>query len=329
VKRSNRLLILLGLLIAITGALAAMAYVAGSGGGGGGNEAAASPSATPGPTVPVVVAATDITAGTTITAAMVKVTPMSLADIQALNLVTFSSVDQVVGKIAGADIAKDRPIVSGTDVLSAGSVVDGQSISGAIDPGMVALAIEIDQTNGVGTLIVPGDHVDIILSVYTDQLSITSKDPAGNVIAPPGGSQVSSKLILQNCKILATLLAPIAATQTAAPAANVSLPPVAPLSTVPIVQLNGRHMMAIVEVHPDDAEVIRWAQRMEKTDPQNYIDLAFALRSSQDATTDPKTLSTLSTTHGAIFSWLVTKYGVLPPDPRGIIPADIAKGIQW
>ena len=88
-KRSNRLLILLGLLIAITGALAAMAYVAGSGGGGGGNEAAASPSATPGPTVPVVVAATDITAGTTITAAMVKVTPMSLADIQALNLVTF------------------------------------------------------------------------------------------------------------------------------------------------------------------------------------------------------------------------------------------------
>ena len=41
-------------------------------------------------------------------------------------------------------------------------------------------------------------------------------------------------------------------------------------------------MMVILEVTPDEAEILRWAQRAEKTDPQNYIDLSLALRSDKD-----------------------------------------------
>jgi len=34
--------------------------------------------------------------------------------------------------------------------------------------------MEIDQTNGVGTLIVPGDHVNVILTLYVDQIALTT-----------------------------------------------------------------------------------------------------------------------------------------------------------
>ena len=82
-------------------------------------------------------------------------------------------------------------------------------------------------------------------------------------------------------------------------------------------------MIVVVEVTPEEAEVIRWAQREEKVDPQNYITLSLALRSDKD--NDAPAV----TTAGITFKQLVTIYGVLPPDPRGIIPADLAKQISW
>jgi len=89
------------------------------------------------------------------------------------------------------------------------------------------------------------------------------------------------------------------------------------------VQFTERTMIAIVEVTPDEAEIIRWAQRAETEGTQNYIDLAFALRSTKDNSAPPVV------TPGITFKMLVDKYGVLPPDPRGILPADLAQGIQW
>jgi hypothetical protein len=34
-------------------------------------------------------------------------------------------------------------------------------------------------------------------------------------------------------------------------------------------------------------------------------------------------------TPGITLKMLIDKYGVLPPDPRAIIPADIAAKLQW
>jgi Flp pilus assembly protein CpaB len=320
------LLILLGLLIAISGSLAAMAYVAGSGGGGG-NAAAPAPSATPEATIPVVYATKDIAAGTTITADMVSTKPMKLSEHAALGVETYSSASQVVGSITGVPIKAGVVLASG-ELLSPGSAVDGKSLSGAVDKGMVAIAMEVDQTNGVGTLIVPGDHVDIILTVYVDQLAISGKDAAGTEISLAGGQQPTSKMIFQNCKVLATLLPPAAAVPTTTLAGGASAAPVAPQVTSPTVQLTGRHMMAIIEVFPEQAEVIRWAQRAETAGTQNYIDLAFALRSTAD-NGDPISGNTGSKTSGITFSVLVAKYGVLPADPTGIIPQSLGIKVQW
>ncbi len=321
-KRSNRLLILLGILVAITGGLLAVVVANGSSTGGGGN-AAASPTATPEPTVQVVIAKTDINLGDKITADMLDLKTMTLSERTALGEDTYDSKDQVIGKIAGGKITANQVLIPSRDFLNPGSMADGQDISGAIATKMVAVSMELDQTTGVGTLIVPGDHVDIILSVYTDQLSIDSKDAANNTITLTGGQQATTKMVIQNRKILATLLPPVAAAPTTEPMVNASAPPMTAGPTTAVVQFTDRHMVAIIEVKPEEAELINWAQRAEKVDPRNYIDLSYALRSDKDNALPD------SVTNGVTFRVLVDKWGVLPPDPRGILPADLAKGIQW
>lgn len=323
-KRSNRLIILLGLLIAIIAAFASAAYVS-SGGGGGTGTAEASASPTAEPTVVVVVAAKAIPSGTLITADMLKTTKLGLSERPSGQ--TFTSIDQVVGRIAGTDIAVDRPIVAGEDLLTPGSIIDGKSIADSIGKGFVAVSMELDQTNGVGTLIVPGDRVDIILTTWVEQMQLTIIHTNGQNSVYPGGPQVTSKLVIQDRKILATLLPPVAAVNaTLAPVPAGSAAAATPGPTSAVVQFTGRHMIAVVEVTADEAELIRWAQRAEKTDPQSYIDLAFALRASKDAGQSP---DTVIKTSGVTFRVLVEKYKVLPPDITWTLPEELRVKIQW
>jgi Flp pilus assembly protein CpaB len=326
VKRSNRLLILLGLIIAISAALGVVVYTSSAGGGGGGGTELASPTPTPEPQVQVVAAAVAIPAGTTIKAEMLKLKDMSLSDRNALGADTFSRIEEVLGKIAGSNIAAGQVLIASHDFYAPGSVMEGKSLKDSIAAGMVSVSIEVDQVNGVGTLLVPGDHVDIILTVYVDQLGISVKDSDGTPISL-GGAQVTSKLIFENCRILATLLPPAEKTAATTPVApNPSGPAATVLPSSPIVQNTGRHMIVLVEVWPDQATVIRWAQRAEKTDPQNYIDLAFALRSSKD---DGADIGTKSKIGGVTFAVLVAEYGVLPPDPTKTLPNALGDKIWW
>jgi len=323
VKRSNRLLILLGLLIAIGGALGAVAIASSGGGGGTGPGAVATP--TTGPSVQVVVASTKIAAGTVIDKTMVKTASRKVADLAGLDSTTFNSVNDVIGRIASIDIPQDQVIVGSADLLTPGSAIDGQSIKDSIDKGFDAVSMEVDQTNGVGTLIVPGDRVDIILTTYVTQLSISAKTAAWTQFST-GGSALTSKLILQNCKILRTLLPPVAETANGAPQASAAVAPVPSSATV---QFTDRHMIAIVEVTPEQAELIRWAQRTEQASPQTYIDLSFALRSSQDDNTDPVANNPFTNVPGLTFSEIVAKYGLLPPDPTGTLPKSLGSTVRW
>jgi Flp pilus assembly protein CpaB len=333
VKRSNRLLILLGLIIAISASLLAAAYVSsatgGGGGGGGGGGELASPTPTPEPRVQVVAAAVAITAGATIKTEMLKLKEMTLSERNALGADTFSRKEDVVGKIAGSNIAADQVLVASKDFYAPGSVMEGKSLKDSISAGMVGISMEVDQVNGVGTLIVPGDHVDIILTVYVEQMSISVKNTdLGGTTIPLGGSQVTSKLIFENCRILATLLPPVEETAKATPVAapGASAPAGTAQPSSPVVQNTGRHMIVIVEVWPDQATVIRWAQRAEKADPQNYIDLALVLRSSKD---DGADIGTKSKVGGVTFAVLVAEYGVLPPDPTKTLPKALGDKIRW
>jgi Flp pilus assembly protein CpaB len=320
VKRSNRLLILVGVFLAVV-AMVGVIVVAGNGNNP--STAKGSPTPTPEPTVTVVIAATDMALGDQITADMVTTETMTVSQRDALGEQTFDSVSEVIGKVAGGTILKGQVLFAGSDFLNPGTVAAGQDLASAVAPGKVAVAMEVDQVNGVGTLIVPGDHVDIILSVWMDQLKITTSGSVatGVTIDVPAPQQVTTKMVIQNRKVLATLLpAPEAAQQ----GVNTGTTPTPqPQPTAEQITNNGNHMIVIVEVLPDEAEIIRWAQREEQTSPQNYITLSLALRSDQD--NDAPAV----TTPGITFKQLVTIYGVLPPDPRAIIPPDLAKQISW
>jgi Flp pilus assembly protein CpaB len=322
VKRSNRLLVLFGLLFALVGG--GLAFVVASGPSGSGT-AAASPTPTPEPTTTVVVAKQDINDGERITEGMIEAKPVKISERAALGPDTFTTVSEVVGKVAGGKISTGEPLLGSRDFLTPGSVTDGKDIASAIASGYLAVSIELDQINGVGTLIVPGDRINIILSVYVNQIALkNSVDKGTNKldVSVEGGKDVTTKMIIQNRRVLRTLLPPLIATPTTAPVANASPAPIA-APTTPIVRNDSRHMVAIVEVTPDEAEVISWAQREEKGDPQNYIDLSVALRSDQDNAL-PK-----AQTPGITYRILVDKYQVLPPDPRADIPADLAKELTW
>jgi Flp pilus assembly protein CpaB len=319
VKRSNRLLILLGVFLAV---IAMMAVVL-IGGGGTTGGAKASPTPTPEPQVQVVIAKVDLALGDKITADKVETMTMTISERDELGFGTFSSTAAVVGKVAGGEISKGT-VLSDSSFMIPGAVTKGQDLATSIAPGRVLIAMEVDQVNGVGTLLVPDDHVDVILSVWVDELKISldASDDTGNYKIEIGGEpDVTTKMVIQNRVVRACLLPPTeAAEETNAPAASGSP---GPTSSAETIVNSGQHMIVLLEVLPEEAEIIRWAQREEITDPQNYITLGLVLRSAKDNDAPPVT------TQGITFRQLVTIYGVLPPDARGIIPADIAKQITW
>ena len=319
-KRSNRLIIVVGVFLAVAGGLMTVFTLS----SGTANPTPASASVAPSqePTTTVVIAKQDINLGDTITAAMVDTKQMTVSQAAALGSDTFSTVGQVIGKVAGHGIVSGQVLLASRDLASAGTWTAGQDLAGSIATGMVAVPMLVDQVNGVGTLIVPGDHVDIILSVYVAELSLTAKDQSGTAIDIKGGSDVTTKTVIQNRKVLATLLPPAGGSAAATPAAGSSPRPTSQ-TTPSLIQNDNRTMIVVLEVKPDEAEVLRWAQRAEQTAAQTYIDLSLALRSSKDDALPNVT------TPGITFKMLVDKYGVLPVDPRAILPPDLTKGISW
>lgn len=315
-KRSNRLLILIGVFLAVLGFMGAVLVASSGSPGGSTAKATASAEAK----TDIVVAATDIALGDKITASMVQTASVPLSQAPSDS---FTSTDAVIGKVAGGTISKGTVLSASKSFLSPGSMVDGQDVASAIGAGKVGVTIEVDQINGVGTLIVPGDRVDVILSVYSGELSFSAvKNANGDSISVAGAPDPTVKMVLQNKRILATLLPPVTSVADSGAAAG-SSPNSQPAANAQMVQNTGRHMIVFLEVDPQEAEVIRWAQRAEKSDPQNYITLSLALRSPKDND------AALISTTGITFKQLVDAWGVLPPDARAIIPTDVAKGIQW
>lgn len=140
-------------------------------------------------TMSVIVAASDIPANTPITNEMIKT-----AELPAASVVAGALTDRtkVVGKIASAEI------FVGEQLLEAKLVSTGESgnktLAYAIEPGMRAITIHVDETSGLAYMITPGNKVDIIGEFVSTE---TSDD----------GSTSSKKsyttMVLENVAVLA------------------------------------------------------------------------------------------------------------------------------
>ncbi len=290
-KRSSRLIILVGALLAV----AAFGGILWYGTQGGTPQGGAS--ATVATTTRIVQAATDISLGTTITAGqvVVKEVPVTSAPVDA-----FSDPSQVVGRIARQQITAGSTLT--TADFASGNTAQGDQIVKALKPGFRAIAVQVDQNSGVGTLIQPGDRVDMVIGIKIQvYVAPTGVGPAASQLPQPvpGGPQLSVKDIIQNLEVLGTLTPPVTTTTTGQQAQQP-----AP-SAGAAVGLTGQQMIVILAVTAQQAEVIKYAQVNAADNADTPISLI--LRAPADASAPP------DKTSGIVLKTLLDQYGVLPP----------------
>lgn len=294
-KRSNRLVLLVGVFLAIVAFVGILLL-----------SQQSTPPTSKAPTEgPVVVATTDIPLSARIGADQVTTKTVPIG---AILPGAFIDTSQVIGQIAR------QPVIAGGQITATtltggttGTLTDVQ-----VPVGLRAIAVRVDQTSGVGTIIKTGDYVDSLIALTEEQFASVTNDPANPnqvIVTNPGPKGATVKLILQGMQVLGTLLPPVAppATGTASPAPAASGAPAGPTTA-----LNDQQEIVILAVTPQQAEVIRYGQLM--TNP--LLTLSLILRSPDEfidpVTHQPVTPVIVATT-GVVLKTLVDQYGVLPP----------------
>ncbi len=180
-NRGNKASLLLGLTLGVVAAVLIAVYLTGAKGDEGGSVS--------GPTVSVVVASQNISAGTRITAEM-----LAVKNVLDTTVVTgaFTETEPLVGQVtvvpvvAGEQIITDKVTATGNAAVS--QYGENPPLSLLLEPGQRGVSVEISSLVGAGGLIRPGDRVDVILSVKTE--------------SEAGNNQIAVT-VLQNLKILA------------------------------------------------------------------------------------------------------------------------------
>ena len=129
--------------------------------------------------VPVVVTATDMTFGTKLDRAQLRVARYPKESVPAG---AFSDPDSVVGQTTKIFLAAREPITA-TKLSSRGG-----GLSMLVRPGLRATSLEVNQVSGVSGFVLPGDRVDVLCTV----------DGRGAEI------EATTRTILQNAEVLAS-----------------------------------------------------------------------------------------------------------------------------
>jgi len=172
-KRSNRLVLLIGVFLAVIAFVGIALLLSGGGGGGGGGP-------TPPPTqLPTVIATRDINLGVTVTADMVTSQMMDVGNRKAT---AFGDPSQVIGQIAR------RPIKANAQ-LEAADFATGDTGCGTITvpAGMRAISVQVDQVSGVGTVINTGDYTDLLVGFTGDKFPVVTVNPQDQSISVVSG----------------------------------------------------------------------------------------------------------------------------------------------
>ena len=274
-KRSNRLILLIGFFLAAVAFVGIVLLLGSGGGGGGGTEPDATKST-------IVVTTADVPLGTTLTTDLVTTQEVRIAE---KPVGAFTLTSEVVGRTVTTQLTKGQLV--NANAFSTTTV--NPDIARLLDPGRRAMSIQVDQVSGVGTLIKPGDRIDVVVGITgADKFPVVTTDPQTDQITlVPGLNATSVKAIIQNLEVVGTLLPPTPA-QDGAATTDGQAP-----------ALNGQAQIVILSVTAQEAEVIRFGQ-MDGT-------LTLILRSPEDkeAPSDETT--------GITLRKLVDGWAVIPP----------------
>jgi Flp pilus assembly protein CpaB len=286
VKRSNRLVILVGVLLAVLAFVGIVVLLGRPSGPG---------TVTP-TTVKVLVAKADIAIGDAVTPDKVVTKDV---DPTAVTGTRFSDTSQLTGSPALYPIAKDQQVSQESVGLGPRAT---QCITCQLKPGEKAIAFQVDRVTGLDFLVQAGDHIDIVYRATIQILQPTAdtvNGPAGRQrFEPVTGLEAAPtvKTLLQNKRVLyvsATRIHSIAdTTATPSPGQQANTQTAAPIETVVIV-------FAGTDA---DAEVVKFAQ----TDQSVIGPLTAILRNTKD--------QGVETTKGLTLKLLVDTFGIPIPD---------------
>jgi len=283
VKRSNRLVILVGVLLAVLAFVAIVILL-------NNREQAAAPDEV---LETVLVARQDIAIGDSVTPALVEEQEISLEAVQTTQL---SSSTAVSGQAA------IFPIPAGSQVTAEALGIGGNrglDIAGQLQPSEKAIAFQVDRVGGLDFLIQPGDVIDVVVALQLP-----------NQLIPSDASVRPVKAVLQNKRVL------YVSTNSALPTVPVDAdgdgvadpeqPPQAIIEAVVIIFAGT----------DQDAEIVRFAQRTT-TDVGDAVagGISAVLRHTDD--------EAIETTTGITIRELVDDHGVIVPDLEGIQAAEL------
>jgi Flp pilus assembly protein CpaB len=289
-KRSNRLVLLIGIFLAIVAFVLVVLTLQP-------NKTDDTPD--PGAReVAVVIAAKDIALGTKIQADDLG-TKIFLERDKPVD--SFIDNSLVIGQIARQDVTNGQLITNA--ILNPLPTIQNLECPAAL----VCIAVQVDQVSGVGTLTKAGDHVDMIVGLTADKFPVVTVNPDDDTITVVTGiNGTSVKALLQGALVVGTLLPP-------PPADTGTTDPNAPApSGGPATTLNGQQQIVILAVNTQQAEVIKYAQLDGS--------ISLVLRATKDfidpLTGDPLPPETIVpvTTSGITLKTLVDDYGVLVPE---------------
>jgi pilus assembly protein CpaB len=287
-KRSNRLVLLIGIFLALVAFVLIIVML-----GGGGGDGTVRPSAAP-TTANVVVATKDIDLGATIQADQVGLKEIPVP----VPANSYPDTALVIGQTARSSVTAGQLITSNT-LSDTGAVAELD-----VPAGKVAMSVKVNQVSGVGTVIKTGDYVDAIVAFNILPSTI---DPTTGVITQAAGIDAgpSVKALLQGMQVLGTLL-PTPAQAQAEPSPSGSA------TTGSSTSLNDQEQVLILGVTLQQAEVLNYSQIAGVIQPNGITLVLRSPKDFVDASGDPSFPPDTVTT-GVILSILVDQYGVLPP----------------
>jgi Flp pilus assembly protein CpaB len=257
--------------------------------------------------LPTVIATQDLVLGGVVQANQVKVEQKA---VEARDAGALQDASQAIGKIVRVPVGAGGQVTSKTFSSGSGTVQDI-----VVPPGKRAIAVQVDQSTGVGTVIKTGDYVDMVVGFTADKFPVITSNPQDQSFTVVSGlNSTSVKLLLQGMQVLGTLLPPPPSdtTSTATPAPDGST------GGGTTTSLNGQQQIVILAIDAQQSEVIKFAQLDGS--------ISLVLRSGKDFLgPDGKPLPdgpVPDTTTGIILKSLVDTYGVLPPElVETVLPA--------
>jgi Flp pilus assembly protein CpaB len=292
-KRSNRLILLIGVFLAVVAFVLIVILLSGN------SPDKTTSTATPAPKN-TVIATQDIPLGAAITESMVTTQPLPPGSRVSG---AFEDPSQVIGQTVRQSVTSGQQISTATFSQGKFEVPEGQR----------AMSVQVDATSGVGTAIQAGDHVDLILGLTGDAFPVVQLNPQDNSIQVVAGlNNTSVKLLLEGMQVLATVQPEPASSGNQ----NNNNPSASPTPNGPGLTQDSTELV-ILSVTAQQAEVIKFAQ-LEGS-------ISLVLRSPKDFF-DPNGQPILplpAGTTGVILKTLVDGgYGVLRPElVEAILPA--------